>query len=822
MNILRLFRRAPGYALALFGMMALGSAFLVTTFSQVDATLFRSPPFPAPDRLVMLYTLHSNPREVETRRRWPYPKIQLLRELSADIASVASYSATLLTLTADGSAEAVPGEIASPEYFSLLGAKPILGRTFTAEENRIPGGGPVVILGHGLWLRRFGADSAVLNRSVRINGQSLTVIGVIGAGFKGLTNQAELWIPPVMAPVLTYPEYLTTPQYFISAVARLNPGVTPALANERVRLVYERIGRELPDPEAEPGESVSAAAVPLNDARVNPVTRRSLTLLLAGSVLLHLLATANVINLMLGRAVARRREAAILLAMGGSTWRRAFHLAADSALLVLSGCLAGTALAWLLAPLLQLPPDAWGPRSMYGSLSPFSEPGFGPRVLWFGVVVALLTTLLACWAPLLTLIRPAVLGFLRDGAGASRVAASLRRPSLRGMIVAAEAGLAVMLLVAGGLLVDSFRRMMTTDLGVKADRVLTFWLRPSEARVPPEQAPAFLSRILAAISAVPGVEAVSVDGGAPVSGSARSTLIIDSHPPATPQDAPSILRHYIGPDHFQVLGVPLLRGRLFNDGDRDGSPRVAIISQTAARRFWPDRDPIGERIWFGGGSSFDSRENSAEIVGIVGDVVYEPLDVRDNRSSFYTPYQQFTYSSRVVLVKTEGNPLEVVGGIRQAVAGVDRDLPLVELQTLKDQIGGSWRRQRFDAAVFGGLALLALVLAAAGVYSVVSFAVGQRTREMGIRLALGAEPGAILRLVIGEGMVFPILGLLFGVAGSVAVVRLLRGSLYGIAPGDPKVPLIAIAVLLVVAVAACYFPARLATRVDPARTLRSE
>lgn len=822
MTMFRLFRRAPGYAAALFGMMALGSAFLVTTFSQVDATLFRPPPFPAPDRLVMLYTVHSGPRQPEVRRRWPYARIQLLRQLTADIASVASYSPNLLTLTAEGEAQAVPSEVVSPEYFGILGATTLLGRTFTAEENAVPGASPVVVLGHGLWRRRFGGDSTILGRPIRLNGQTLTVIGILAPGFQGLTNQAELWIPAAMAPTLTYPEYLTTPQYFISAVGRLNPGVTLVQADERIRLASERIGRELPDPEAEPGVSVSASAVELNEARVNPVTRRSLTLLLAGSALVHLLAIANVVNLMLGRAVARRREAAILVAIGGSAWRRGLHLAADSAALVLAGCLAGTALAWWLAPVIQLPLDVWGPRSMYGSLSPFSDPEFGPWVLALGAGVALLTTLLACWAPVLTLIRPSVLGFLRDGSGASLGSASLRRPSVRGVIVAAEAGLAVMLSVAGVLLVDSFRRMLATDLGVKADRVLTFWVRPSEARIPPQQAPAFVSRILASVAAVPGVEAVSVDGGAPVSGSARSTLIIGSRPPATPQDAPPILRHYIAPDHFKVLGVPLLRGRFFNDDDREDSPRVAIISQTAARRFWPDRDPIGERIWFGGGSSFDSPETSAEIVGIVGDVVYEPLDVRDNRSSFYTPYQQFTYSSRVVLVRTEGDPLAVVSGIRKAVATVDPDLPLVELQTLKEQIGASWRRQRFDATFFGGFALVALVLAAAGVYSVVSFAVGQRTREMGIRLALGAQPGAILRLVIGEGMMFPLLGLLAGGVGSLAVTRVLRGSLYQIAPGDPRVPVATLTVLLLVAISACYFPARRATRVDPARALRAE
>ena len=818
----RSIRRAPGYSAAIAGMLAIGTAVLVTTFTLTDSALFRPPPFPAVDRLVMLYNIRSAPREPASRLRWSFPTIRLLRRLSTGLATTANYSPTLVTLTYEGEPEAVPGEVTSTDYFALLGAAPVLGRTFLPEEDSVPGSHPVVILGHGLWRRRFGGDSGIVGRAVRINGEQLTVVGVLSAGFQGLSGAAELWIPAAMAPRLTYPDYLVSGQHFISVVARLSPGVTLAAARDRLRTIGDRIASELPDSEGDPAASMRTTAVSLNSARVSAVTRRSLTLLLSGAVLLHLLASANVINLMLGRAVARRREAAILVAIGGSTWRRLRHLGAEGVLLAIPGCLAGVWIASMVAPRLDIPPDAWGPRSLYGSLSPFAEPEFGPRSLLFGAALTIVTAVLVSWAPAIALVRPQVAADLKDGGGLARNAATLRRVSLRGVLVAVEAALAMLLLMAGGLMIESFRRMRSTDLGVRAEGVLTFWVRPSESRIPTDQAPEFVHRLLAAIAAVPGVEAATVDGGAPVSGSARSTLIIASRPPLTPADAPPVLRHYVGPDHFKVLGVPLLRGRVFNSGDVAGRARVAIISQTAARRFWPGQDPIGQRIWFGGGSNFDRPERSAEIVGIVGDVVYQPLDAADNRAEFYTPYQQFTYAARVVMVRTVGDPLAVVGSIRRAVTQVDPDLPLVEVETLQQRIGNSWARQRFDSTIFGAFAAVALLLAAAGIYAVVAFAVGQRTHEMGIRMALGAQPRSLLRLVIGEGMVFPVAGLLLGGVGSLGVARLLRGSLYQISPGDPRVLLFALLLLLVVAGLACYVPARRATSVDPARALRTD
>jgi len=331
-----------------------------------------------------------------------------------------------------------------------------------------------------------------------------------------------------------------------------------------------------------------------------------------------------------------------------------------------------------------------------------------------------------------------------------------------------------------------------------------------------------VTRILEAVSRVPGVRSASADGGAPLSGTANSTLHIEGRPAPPPGQAPPVLRHYIGPDHFITLGIPVRRGRVFTAADGDGAPRVTVISETAARRFWPDEDPIGKRVWFGGGSNFDSPERSAEIVGIVGDVVYQPLDREPNFASFYTPYRQFTYASRMLFLKTTGEPMAVLPDVRRAIASVDPELALRDVQPLTALVSGSWARHRFDALLFGGFGIAALLLAASGIFAVLAYSVAMRTREFGIRIALGADTGRVLSQVLREGMVFPLAGLLLGAAGSVALTQVVRSSLYEVSPVEPGVLLGMAALLLLVSAAACLGPALRATRADPIEALRAE
>ena len=820
--LLRTFRQHPALAAAVIVMLAVSVGALTTTFGMASAALVRPPPFRDPQRLAILYTTHTGEGRPLHNERWSFARIGWLRDHTVSWSDLANYTGTDLVLTGSGDTEAIRGEIVSPSYFGTLGERAAIGRTLLPGEDDPAAREAVVVLGHALWQRRFGGDRAVVGRTMRVNGVTLTIVGIMAPGFRGLTDVAELWVPTALAPVLTYPEYLVSDQNFISAVGRLRPGASWNSANDEMQRVTAQAYAAIPDAEADPSHVAGGVAVPLNTARAHPRVRAAVLLLLGTVALLHLLACANTTSLLLGHALGRAHESAVRAALGG-TPRRLFvsHLASAGLLATAGGAL-GTLLAAAASPFVAVPTGLWGPRNFYGALAAFASPGFSWRTVAFGAVVTCGSALLVAALPAAMAVRGTMLDALRDGPrGSSRRGASLRRPSARGAIVAAETALAVVLLVAGGLMVDSFNRMRHVDLGIESGGVLTFTIQPSETRVPVRDGPAYVRRMLAAITTVPGVVSATVDGGAPVSGTARSTLYIAGRPLPRAADAPPVLRHYVAPDHFRTLGIPVIRGRAFDDGDVAGRPHVAIISETAARRFWPGADPIGQRVWFGGGSTFDRPDSSAEVVGIAGDVMYEPLDAGPNRSSVYTPYAQFTYGWRVYFVRLAVEPSSAVAAIRDAVRRVDADVPLTGVQTLSSLIGASWSRQRYDAFFFGSFAVVALLLAVSGIYAVVAFAVTQRTREMGIRLALGASPAAVLRLVVGEGMAFPLIGLGLGLVAAAGTARVLRASLYGIGPYDPRVLSITAAVLVLSAVAACLGPARRATRVDPNEALRA-
>jgi predicted permease len=821
---LRRLARIPGLAAGVVLTIATGVAALAVAFTLADAAIFRLPPFPDAARLSMVYSTRTSASNGTVRSRWSWPRIQALRQRLTSYESLASHSPSSgLSLTGTDDTEPVAGEFVSPSYFTVLGTRPAAGRTFLESENLIAGAHPVVLLGFELWQRRYGSDPSIIGRTIGVNGQMLTVVGVLPRGFRGLSNAAQLWLPSTMAPVLTYPGYLTTNQNFISVVGKRRAGVSSAEATRELQRLGEQIAAVQPDEDDETEVVRSAVEVPLNAARVDATTRRSLLLLFGAVALLHILACINTTSLLLGRAVSQRHEAAVRAALGsgrGRLFRVAF---AESMWLVIAGGLVGGVVAAWVSRWIDSPAALWGPRNFYGTLAPFADPAFGLRSLGFVLILSLVSAAGIALAPAIAASRVSVADGLRQGARAGiEGIGSMRLFTVRGAIVAAETGLAIVLLVAGGLAIDSFRRLRGADLGVDTRQILTFTVQPPEARVPPELAPAFIDQLLEVIRAVPGVDVVTVDGGAPVTGSARSTLYIQGRPAPAPGEAPPVHRHYVAPDHFTALGIPLLRGRAFTAADRAGTPRVAIISASAARTFWPDESPLGKRVWFGGGSSFSSPDSSAEIVGVVGDVVYEPLMQQRNPHSFYTPYAQFTYAWRMVMVRTSADPRALIPALRAAVRRVDPDLPLNEVMTLDARVGGTLDRNRFDALLFGTFSLLALLLSSTGIYAVVSRAVKQRTREMGIRLALGSSPAGLLRLVVTEGMIHPIVGLLLGSVAALAAAGTMRASLYGVAPTDLRVFVMAAGVLLAVAAVACAVPGRRAARVDPMESLRAE
>jgi len=412
---------------------------------------------------------------------------------------------------------------------------------------------------------------------------------------------------------------------------------------------------------------------------------------------------------------------------------------------------------------------------------------------------------------------------LKDGAAGGGMAGRRSQIGARQWIVGAETALAVALLFCGGALIASWRRMETTDLGFEREHLLTFMVRPSDVRYPAPKAPAFIERVLAEVSRVPGVQAASVDGCTPLAtGCANTTLYIMGRDQPAPKDAPGVLRHYVGPDHFRALNVPVLRGRTFNTGDRAGAPRVAIINQTAAKRFWPNEDPIGQRVWFGGGSNFDRPDSSAQIIGIVGDVAYQQLDSRPFQPDFYTPYMQFTYATRFVLVRTAGDPSAIVPDLRRALRAADPDLALFDVRTMTERMHESWSRLSYQIRLLTTFAVVALVLAGTGIFAVIIHSIGDRRREIGVRIALGATPAQIVALTGNRGARPALIGLAIGLVAALAIGRAMSSLVYGVRALDPAVSGTVLVMTIAVVLLATYLAARRALLIQPVDALKQE
>jgi putative ABC transport system permease protein len=818
----RALRRNRTLAISVVATLALAIGAGVATFAIAEAALITPPPFPDPDRLVMLYTTHTAPSRGTQRLRWSYPRSRMLARSLTTTAAVGSYGLSSVNLGGRSEAEPVSAEPVSGDYFAALGVQPARGRLFSGDEDRSPSAAPIALIGHELWQRRYAGDPAVIGQTVRVNGSDLAIIGVMPAGFKGLTGRAELWYPGVQTPHLTYPEYLTTNQDFISVVARLRPTASIEALRAELSTVGPAIQRAQPSQSQVPGDSFGATAVALRDVRVNPTTRRAMLVLLGAVGAVILLACANVSSLLLTHAASRRREMAVRLALGATRGRLVRQLLTESALLASLGGAIGLGLAWWATRTIVAPAGGLAPGNFYGSVGEFVRPRIDVTLLAFTAGVTILTALLCGLAPALTAARTTLATTLRQSGAVTR-AGSASRFSLRGMAVAVEVALALVLLVGGSLMLATLARLRGESIGIDPRNVIAFAIRPPEVRYATAAAPMFIERLLAAIQTVPGVIAATVDGCAPlVPSCANSSLYIVGRPAPRPGEAPGIMRHYVGPEHFRVLDIPVLRGRSFASTDRSGRPAVAIINQTAARRFWPNGNPIGARIWFGGGSLWSSPDSTLEVVGVVGDVPYQEGDDRRARPAVYTSYLQFTYSTRTVMVRTSGDAAAALRGVRDAVRSIDPDLALYEFGLLTEQLGGAWAKQRFTSGVLVAFAVLALLLAATGVFGVVASLVSERTREIGIRMALGATPADVGRLVVRQGMTLPIAGIIAGMVLAFPAAQSLRGLLYGISPTDPRAFIVVVLVLAGVSLLATFIPARRATRVDPRIAMSAE
>lgn len=796
----RQLRKTPGFTAVAVLTLGLGIGANAAIFSAVNAVLLRPLPFKDPERLVLLS--ETVVREGVERRPLSYPDFMDWRDRNRVFESMAGFDQVSLTLAGE-EPERVSGEMVSAEYFALLGAAPALGRLFLPEEDRVPGTHSVAILSYDLWRRRFGSDPDVVGRMVEVNDRHVNVIGIMPEGFAGLTDEAAMWLPMMLADLAGRADDLTDRgARWMPAIARLKPGVTL----ERAQAEMTAIARALE--ESYPADNAKRGALVLSLGReMFGNMRPALLILFSAVVFLLLMCCANLANLMLARAAQRSREMALRSALGAGRRRLAGQLLTESLLLAGAGGLLGLTLAfWGMDLLVALSPV---------ELPSFARVGVDVRVLGFAVVLTLLTGVLFGLTPALAVTRPDLRSVLNEGGRSSTEGRSSRRTA--NALVTAQVALALVLLVGAGLMLRSLQRLRAVDPGFTAEDLVAFRVDLPPGDYPPEEAAAFAIRLVERLGDVAGVTRVAVASDTPLEGSISARMgTVES---AEGEREFRFYHHSVSPGFFATLGVPLLAGRDFTTAEAAGAP-VVIVGEELAHRFWAGGNPLSKRIRIG-----DAAGPWSTVVGVVGEVRHRALAgnpaMLPSDPDLYRPLSQNPPQSLSVTLQTQLQPERLLPALRHEVRQVDPDLPLYGIESLSDRLARETALSRFSAALLAAFACLALVLAALGIYGVLAYTVTQRVQEMGLRMALGARSGQILRDVVGRGLTLALAGIGLGLAGAFAVTRLLRTLLYDVSASDPATFLSVSLVLTAVALLASYIPARRATRVDPLVALRS-
>jgi putative ABC transport system permease protein len=712
-------------------------------------------------------------------------------------------------LTGVGEPVRIQGARVTGRFFGTLGVPALRGRGVLPGEDSA-GHDHVVVLTYGLWQRVLGGEPGVVGRSLSLNGEPYEVVGVMPDGFRDVFIRAvELWTPIVFRPD-EFGDGERTHEH-LNLVARVRPGVPLEQAAAEVHTLAEQLKAEYPDAYA---QDWSLLATPLS-RRATGTVRPALLVLLGAVGFVLLIACANVANLLLARAAARSKEIAVRTALGASRERLVRQLLTESLLLALAGGVLGLGLAF------------WGVRSVAalnpGNLPRADEIGIDPPVMLFTLVVSLLTGLLFGLAPALHASATDLHGMLKDGGRGS--AGSRGSHGIRRMLVIAEVALALTLLTGAGLLVKSFARLQGVDPGFDPDRVLTFNLALPPARYPSDtQQVAFFNQVLPALAATPGVRSVGSTSVVPFGGNwSTSSFEVEGYQPPRGQPGPWGDIRIVSPSFFGALGIPLRRGRLLTAEDGAGAPRVAVVDEELARRYWPGADPIGKRITYGPppGAADTSAREWIEVVGVVGHTKHEGLDA-ESRVQVYLPYAQRPMPFSTVVLRTSADPAGYVNQARRVVQSIDPDQPIANPRTMEELIAQSVGQRRLSMLLLSVFSGLALVLASVGIYGLMSYSVAQRSRELGVRIALGAARSDVLRLVLRQGMRLALIGIGVGVGAAFALTRVIASQLYGVKATDPATFATVALLLAVTALAANLVPAVRATRVDPAVVLRDE
>ncbi|HEY3567304.1 MAG TPA: ABC transporter permease [Thermoanaerobaculia bacterium] len=796
--------------------LALGIGANTAIFSVVDSVLLAPLPFRDPERLAMIWASNPNlARQVGLPDKLPVsPATFYDWKAAKSFEKMAIVTSDRLSLTGDGDPEQIAAAAVSGEFFQVLGTPALLGRTLLPEdddkEKRT-----TVLLSHDFWKRHFGGDRQVIGRVVHLDGLPLAVVGVMPAGFAfprggemphgfGFAAQPDVWVPLAFTPERRQSRgnrgYL--------AVGLLKPGISISQAQAEMTEISRRVEKAHPDTDAGWHNRVA----PLRRELVGDI-RPALLILLGAVGVVLLIACVNVASLLLAQAAARQKEIAVRTALGAGRGRMARQLLTESALLALTGGAAGLLLAlWgLRAFTLWIPDDV--PVARHLTLD--------PRVLLFTLGVTLLTGLLAGLAPAFQMTRPDLAESLRDGTRAG--SATARGNRTRGVLVIVETALAVVLVVCAGLLIRSFASVARVDPGFRPEGVLTLQVPISRMKYPDgAKRWAFLSQALDRLRALPGVTAAGTVSNLPLSGQEEiDWLTVEGRPrPANSSEIPLADLRQASPGYFEAMGIRLLRGRTFNGNDRAGAQGVAVVNETLARTYWPDANPIGKRIRFG---DLDPKKKPSwlTVVGVVDDVRNSSLEGTP-RPQTYLATPQDAYSEQYVVLRVKGDPKDLIASARSAIWSVDRDQPVAEVRTMSKVVSQSVAGRRFNMVLLGAFAALALALAAVGIYGITAYSVAQRTREMGLRMALGARPGAVLGLVLREAGSLALAGLAAGLVLAFAATRVMASLLFGVGASDPLTFASVAATLALVALFAAWVPGRRATQVDPMVALRTE
>jgi putative ABC transport system permease protein len=792
----RLLLRAPGFTLIAVAALALGIGANTAIFSVVDTLLLRPLPYADADRLAVVWE-HNLTRNVPKNVTAPGNFIHW-RELNQSFKDMSAVSMTFrTTLTGAGDATELPIQLVSGTLFGVLGVRPALGRDFTPQEDAP--GVRVVMLSDRLWRQRFGADPSMVNRNVTLNGQPTLVVGVMPPGFSILDKSVEVWSPIGFSPASRTPR-----GRWLCAIGRVKDGVSMAQAQQDMVRVHAELTRLFPNFNT----GWTANVVPLREQLTGDV-RPALWVMLAAVGFVLLIACANVGNLVLARATARQRELAVRAALGAGRGRLIRQMLAESVLLSMVGAGAGLLLAW------------WAMRALRMTVAPrlpierLEHVGIDGKVLLFTVGMALVSALIFGSAPALTSAGAKLTDTLKDG---GRSGSAARGARVRGAFVVVEVALALVLLVGAGLLMRSFVMLLRVDPGFDPSHTMTVKVSIPQTKYPnAAQQQAFFNQLFERLDGLPGVTAAGGTSFLPLAGLGSATgFEVVGKPKPAPGQGPVTDVRVITHDYFKAMGVPLLRGRTFDNRDEGTSIRRVIVNQALAKKFFAGEDPIGKRIIV----SWDDNVPD-EIVGIVGDVRQQDLE-KEARATIYWPPARFTYPSMTVAIRTSNDPRAVVPGAVAALHELDPNVAAADVKTMEDVIDTSVAQRRLTMLLLAIFAGLALVLAAVGIYGVIGYSVSQRTQEIGIRMALGAPRAAVMRMVVGQAMGLASIGMVAGAVGAWGLTRLMQKLLFGVTASDPLTFVSVAGLLALVAALAAAVPGLRATRVDPVIALRAE